>query len=197
MRPAPAGRAPAARPAPAGPPGPRATGLRPRVRAIVLGLACAAAATAAVAAEVTRFLPWTDPPPAAVKLTDLGGRPVSLEDYRGKVLLVSFWASWCGFCREQMLAMQRLKQRLAGQPFEVLAVNFGESPRRVRESLKDLPVDLRVAMDPDEAAARAWGVRVLPVSYLVGADGRPRYTVLGEFDWAGEEALRMIRPLLP
>jgi thiol-disulfide isomerase/thioredoxin len=113
------------------------------------------------------------------------------------VVLVSFWATWCTFCREQMLAMQQLKQRLAGQPFDIVVVNFGESPRRVREYLKDLPVDLRVIMDPDQEAAKAWRVRVLPVNYLVGVDGRPRYTILGEFDWAGGEAMTMIRRLMP
>ena len=163
----------------------------------MLGLGWSAAAPRAAAADTSRFLPWTDAPPAAVRLSDLDGRPVSPEDYRGKVLLVSFWATWCEFCREQMLAMQRLKQRLAGQPFDILAVNFGESPRRVREYLKDLPVNLRVAMDPEQSGARAWRVRVLPVNYLVGPDGRPRFTVLGEYDWAGDEAVAVIRGLLP
>ncbi|HXG15934.1 MAG TPA: TlpA disulfide reductase family protein [Calidithermus sp.] len=164
--------------------------------ALILGLAWSAAVRPA-AADPSRFLPWTDPPPAAAALADLNGRPVSPDEFRGKVVLVSFWATWCEFCREQMLAMQRLKQRLAGQPFDILAINFGESTRRVREYLRDLPVDLRVAMDPDQSVARAWRVRVLPVNYLVGPDGRPRYTVLGEYDWASDEAVAMIRRLLP
>jgi thiol-disulfide isomerase/thioredoxin len=154
-------------------------------------------ATLAGASEPSRFLAWTDPAPTPVRLNELDGRPVSImRDYAGKVVLVSFWASWCEFCREQMLAMERLKQRLAGEAFDIVAVNFGESPRRVREYLKTMPVDLRVLLDPDQTAAKAWRVRVLPVNYLVGADGEPRYTVLGEFDWASDEAVGAIRRLL-
>jgi len=168
-----------------------------RLLATVIGLAwLVAAVRPAAAAEAPRFLPWTEPAPATIRLTDLTGRPFSMEDYGGKVVLVSFWATWCTFCREQMLAMHHLKQRLGGQPFDIVAVNFGESSRRVREYLKDIPVDLRVVMDPDQEAAKAWRVRVLPVNYLVGVDRRLRYFVLGEFDWAGDEALGMIRQLM-
>ena len=150
----------------------------------------------APAAE-TRFLPWTEAPPPAVVLKDLAGRPMALTDYRGKVVLVSFWATWCEFCKEQMLAMQQLKQRLAGAPFEIVAVNFAESPAKVRDYVKGLSVDFRVVMDPNQDAVRAWRVRVLPVSFLVAGDGRPRYSVLGEFDWASDESVDTIRRLLP
>jgi len=105
---------------------------------------------------------------------------------------VSFWATWCEFCRERMLAMQQLKQRLAGQPFEIVAVNFAESPTKVRDYVKSLSVDFRVVLDPNQDAVKAWRVRVLPVSFVVGADGRPRYTVLGEFDWASDDAVSTI-----
>jgi hypothetical protein len=95
-----------------------------------------------------------------------------------------------------MLGLQALRQRLAGQPFEVLAVNFAESAARVRDHVGRLPVDLPVLLDPNQDAARAWRVRLLPVSFLVAPDGRPRYTVLGEFDWGSEEAVAAVRGLL-
>lgn len=173
--------------------------MRGLARASLLAIAIGAAATvpAAGAAEATRFIPWTDSPPAAVVLKDLDGRPASLADYRGKVVLVSFWATWCEFCKEQMLAMQQLKERLAGRPFDIVAVNFAESPVKVRQYVKGLAVDLRVFLDPDQDGARAWRVRVLPVSYLVGADGRPRYTVVGELDWASDDTVAVVSKLLP
>jgi thiol-disulfide isomerase/thioredoxin len=166
--------------------------------ATVLALLGATAAVAPAApADDTRFVPWTAPPPPAVVLNDLAGRPVAMADHRGKVVLVSFWATWCEFCKEQMLAMQRLQQRLAGQPFEIVAVNFAESPAKVRDYVKSLSVGFRVLLDPNQDAVRAWGVRVLPVSFVVGPDGRPRYSVLGEFDWASDQAVTTIRRLLP
>jgi len=169
-------------------------------RAVAVALAVVSATVAQPAAargEASRFVPWTEGTPPAVVLNDVAGRPTAMADYRGKVVLVSFWATWCEFCREQMLAMQELKQRLAGQPFEIVAVNFAESPTKVREYVKSLPVDFRVALDPNQDAARAWRVRVLPVTYLVAGDGRPRYSILGVFDWASDEAVNTIRQLLP
>jgi thiol-disulfide isomerase/thioredoxin len=171
--------------------------VRIAVAAALAGLCLGAAVAPAAAAPTARVLPRTARSPAGLRLTDLAGRPVRIEDYRGKVLLVSFWATWCEFCREQMLAMHRLQARMAGQPFEMLAVNFGESTRHVRAHLRDLPVgDLRVVMDPDQAASKAWRVRVLPVNFLVDPQGRTRYTVLGEYDWGGDEAVGMIRRLM-
>ena len=67
--------------------------------------------------------------PAALELEDLEGRPHRLDDYRGKVVLVNFWATWCGPCREEMPTLERLRQALAGRPFTVLAVNVGEGAR--------------------------------------------------------------------
>jgi thiol-disulfide isomerase/thioredoxin len=176
---------------------------RLRLGATTLGAAAAlfmavaaASSSGSASAETSRFLPWTEAPPAAVILKDLAGRPTSIADYHGKVVIVSFWATWCEFCREQMLAMRRLREQLAGQPFEIVAVNYGESPAKVREYVRSLSVEFPVILDPSQEGARAWQVRVLPVSFVVATDGRPRYTVLGEFDWASGKALDTIRELL-
>jgi thiol-disulfide isomerase/thioredoxin len=165
--------------------------------ATLLLVAWLAAVPAAHAAEASRFVPWMDGPPAPVVLSDITGRPATMADYRGKVVLVSFWATWCEFCREQMLAMQALKERLAGAPFEILAVNFAESPARVRDYAKTLPIDFRVVLDPNQDGAKAWRVRILPVSFLVGPDGQPRYSLIGVYDWASDEAVETVRRLLP
>jgi thiol-disulfide isomerase/thioredoxin len=166
--------------------------------ALALGLAAApATAPPAAPAAGSPFVPWRDAPPSAHTLKGLDGRVTTLADYHGKVLLVSFWASWCTFCKEQMAAMQKLRLELADQPFEILAVNFAESPARVREYVRSLAVDLPVILDPNQDVARAWRVRVLPVTFVVGADGQPRYSVLGEYDWASTEAVDTIRALLP
>lgn len=153
---------------------------------------------AGAGADPSRFLPWQGRPSPPLALKDLGGQPHSLADHRGKVVLVAFWATWCDRCKDEMPAMQKLKRELAGRPFEVLAVNFGESRARASEYLRRHAIDgYPVLLDPNQEAVQAWGVRILPVSFLVGTDGRVRYTVLGEMDWASEEATRTIRTLLP
>lgn len=168
------------------------------IRAVLVGgLAWTAVLSAPGArAEPTRFIPWNDTRTPALALRDLKGQPHGLADLRGKVVLVNFWATWCEPCRDEMPSMQRLEASLAGQPFAVLAVNFGESPQRVREFTDRLGLGFRVLLDPDREASRAWRVRVLPSSFLVDADGRVRHAVVGEMDWASREAERMVRALL-
>ena len=148
-------------------------------------------------ADVSRFVPWARPDTPALSLKDLSGKEHSLADYRGKVLLLNFWATWCEPCKDEMPSMRTLKERLAGQPFEVIVVNYGEGAGKVREFLAREKLDLLALLDPNRDAARAWRVRVLPGSYLIDADGKVRSSVIGEYDWASEEAMKIVRALLP
>ena len=93
--------------------------------------------------------------------------------------------------------MNKLRAALAGQQFEVLAVNLAEPESRIRRFIEQVPLDFPVLMDRDSAAAKAWRARVLPISFLVGPDGRIRYWVVGEIDWMQERARKAIETLLP
>ena len=142
-------------------------------------------------------MPWTRSETPALALKDLDGRTRTLADYRGRVILMNFWATWCEPCRDEMSSMRQLRERLAGEPFDVIAVNYGESGTRVSEFLARERLDFTVLLDPNREAARAWRVRLLPGSFLVGVDGHVRFSVIGEIDWMGEEAVRSVRSLLP
>ena len=141
--------------------------------------------------------PWSGGATPALELRDVEGRLHRLADYRGKVVLVNFWATWCEPCREEMPSMNRLRASLAGQPFEVLAVNLAESETRIRRFVEQLPLGFAVLMDRDSAVARAWQARVLPISFLVGPDGRIRYSAVGELDWNEERVRKLIISLFP
>jgi thiol-disulfide isomerase/thioredoxin len=165
-----------------------------------LVLAVIAVVSAALAGRVgadSRFVPWTRSDTPALTLKDLAGRTHSLAEYRGKVVLLNFWATWCEPCREEMPSMRALRERFAGRPFEVLAVNYGEAAGRVRDFLERERLDLPALLDPGQETARAWRVRVLPGSFLVDPEGRVRYSVVGELDWGSEDAVRTVRGLLP
>ena len=160
-----------------------------RFAVLVAAWACA---QAAVAAE---FRPWTGPTPA-LELRDLSGRAHRLADYRGKVVLVNFWATWCAPCRDEMPSIQRLRQSLDGRPFAVLAVNLAEPVSRIEKFLAQTPLDFPILLDADTSAAKAWKARFLPASYLVDTEGRVRYAHYGELDWAGPEARAKVLELL-
>ena len=148
-------------------------------------------------AQAQILKPWTGGATPALALRDLEGREHRLADYRGKVVLVNFWATWCEPCREEMPSMQRLRASLAGRPFEVLAINLAESESKVRRFLEQMPLRFPVLLDRDSGVAKAWRARILPVSFVIGPDGQIRYTALGELDWNEEKVRRAIAALLP
>lgn len=143
-----------------------------------------------------RFRPWRGATPP-LELKDLAGATHTLTRYRGRVVLVNFWATWCPPCRDEMPSLQRLRERLAGQPFVVLGVNYGESAARIDGFLRQVPVDFPMLRDPRHEAVEAWRVRTLPASFLIDPDGHARYSVVGEMDWATDEVLAVVRRLLP
>lgn len=140
---------------------------------------------------------WAGGPPPALALKDINGGSHRLSDYRGKVVLVNFWATWCGPCRDEMPSIQELKDKLAGKPFVVLAVNLDEPESRIRKFLSQMKLDFTILLDPEKKAARAWGARILPASYVIGPDGRIRYTLVGEINWGHEHVVSRIAELLP
>ncbi len=140
---------------------------------------------------------WTGGPTPVLALKDLDGRVRQLSDYRGRVILVNFWATWCAPCRDEMPSIQALKEKLAGKPFAVLAVNLDEPEPRIRKFLSQVKVDFTILLDSEKRAAKAWNARILPASYIIGPDGRVRYTLVGEINWANEHVVALISELLP
>ena len=149
------------------------------------------------AAAAADLKPWTGGPTPALTLKDLEGGSHRLSDYRGKVILVNFWATWCGPCRDEMPSIQELKNKLAGKPFVVLAVNLDEPESRIRKFLSQMKLDFIILLDPERKAARAWGARILPASYVIGPDGRIRYSLIGEINWGHDIVVSRISELLP
>ena len=141
--------------------------------------------------------PWTGGATPPLALADLEGKPHSIEAYRGKVLLVNFWATWCEPCREEMPSMNRLRAAMEGRPFAVLAVNLAESEPRIRRFMEEVPLDFPVLLDRDSGAAKAWRARILPVSFVLGPEGRIRYFAVGAIDWSSEPVRKAILGLMP
>jgi len=124
------------------------------------------------------------------------GRSHDLADYRGKVVLVNFWATWCEPCRAEMPSMDRLRSSLKGKPFEVLAVNLAEPLSRIEKFVDSMPLGFPLLRDRDGGAGRAWKAKLLPASFLIDRDGKIRYVAYGEIDWTSEAVRARVAELL-
>ena len=140
--------------------------------------------------------PWTAGPTPALELQDAAGAPHRLADYRGSVVLVNFWATWCEPCSEEMPSMERLRAALQGKRFVVLAVNVGEGARAARAFGEQMALGFPLLLDGDTKTARAWGARLLPASFVVGPGGDIRYSYLGAIDWNRDDVRAAIEGLL-
>jgi thiol-disulfide isomerase/thioredoxin len=107
------------------------------------------------------------------------GAVVHLSDYKGKVLLVDFWASWCTSCKTAFPALAALYREYQPRGFEVLAVNLDEERRRAETFLAAYPHRMTVLFDPKGASPEAFGVKGMPTSYLIDRSGTIRFTHLG------------------
>ena len=105
------------------------------------------------------------------RLTDLEGKPQSLSQYRGKIVLVNFWATWCKPCTTEMPAMQASFDKLRDKGFVVLAINELEDDAKVREHIKQYGHTFPVLMDRDNKVANQFGVFGLPVSVFIDQQG--------------------------
>jgi thiol-disulfide isomerase/thioredoxin len=160
---------------------------------LVLTLAACGPAWAA-GGTMKPFTGGGETPPLALR--DLQGRQHKLADYKGKVVVLNFWATWCDPCREEMPAMQRLQDKLAGK-LVVLAVDYGEGPPRVGDFLKKVPVRFTVLLDRDTSAATAWKVKVLPTTLVIDPAQRIRYVAVGDVGWDTPPVEAEIVKLLP
>jgi len=168
---------------------------RRRCLAWALAAVLATVQAAAWAAGGT-LKPWSGGATPPLALRDLAGKEHKLADYKGKVVVLNFWATWCDPCREEMPSMQRLQDKLAGK-LVILAVDYGEGAPRIKDFLQKVPVKFTVLLDRDTSAATAWKVKVLPTTLVIDPEQKVRLVAVGDIGWDSQAVEEQIRKLLP
>ncbi|WP_168356391.1 TlpA family protein disulfide reductase [Lysobacter enzymogenes] len=182
--------------------------LRP-LAGLALALACAGAfaqtpaPAAAQAARPASLAPAAsaapalgDPAPDFLGL-DRRGRPVKVSDYRGKPVVISFWAGWCAPCRRELPMLSTLQRSVGREHLQVIAVNLNEPRHDYEEFLRLNPgLDLDFIRDPG-SAARYYGVRTVPNLFVVDRDGKLVQAHRGYSPEKIEQFVRELAPLLP
>lgn len=121
---------------------------------------------------------------------------VSLSDMRGKVVLLDFWASWCGPCRQSFPWMNDMQTKYGDQGFEVIAVNLDQESEAAAEFLSKIPASFTVAYDPDGETPQAYEVMGMPSAYLIDRDGQIHSQHIGFHDDRKDNYEADIRSLL-
>ncbi len=164
-----------------------------------LAAACAAAQGAPGTEELMRSIGLTKPPftrAPEFNLRDGHGGLASLSGQRGKLVLLNFWATWCGPCREEMPSMEQLSRFFGGQGFTVLAINQRESAAQVLRFLQAHGLNFRAPLDSDGRVAASYRVFGMPATYLIDAGGQAIGLKSGPRDWAAREVVEVFRKLI-
>jgi peroxiredoxin len=137
-------------------------------------------------------------PASDFELQDMDDEKVKLTDYRGMVVLLNFWATWCPPCIREMPSMERLQQKVDAEGFKVIAVNQMEDADEVFAFTGQLEVDptFEILFDKNSKVSQDYAVRGLPTTYLIDKEGKIRYRAVGgrEFDHA--EVIKIIKQLI-
>ena len=141
--------------------------------------------------------PRTSKPAPDFILHDLHGKKVSLNQFKGKPILINFWATWCGPCKEELPSMQRLHDdSKSNGDIQILAISIDRSNiEKIHQYAQSLNLTFPILLDPDRIARKPYFVRGLPTSYLVDADGKLQGFISGARNWDGPAARQVFQLL--
>jgi len=131
------------------------------------------------------------------QLYDLDGHLVTLSDYRGRIVFLNFWATWCGPCKIEMPAMEALYREFNRRDFEILAVSTDQQGAAVtRPFSEEMGLTFPILHDSDFRVGVAYGARTLPMTFLLDRRGVVTHRIFGARDWQSPEAHALIKNLL-
>ncbi len=163
---------------------------------VALGLFPPKAAAASLADKLGILPPQAKIEAPDFEVTTPDGAQLRLRDYRGKVVFLNFWATWCIPCRREMPAMEKLYREFRDQGFSIIALDLNEPAAAVRAFVKELGLTFPVGIDPGMVNFAVYGGRALPTSYLIGRDGMILGIIIGPREWDSKDARAYVKSLL-
>ena len=136
------------------------------------------------------------PAPSPLKLSDIMGETRSLKEFRGRVVVVNFWASWCPPCLREFPSLARFRKGMTDHPFYVIAVNSGESRGVVERFQRLIANDFVLLLDSSSRETRAWQVEVFPTTFVIDSKGDVVYRWVGEVDWDDLQNRKVVEDLM-
>jgi len=132
----------------------------------------------------------------ALILNDLKGKTHDLSQYKNQVVLVQFWATYCAPCRKEMPSMNRLQNKLKGKNFKILAVDMAEETDDVLAFVKEVKPEFTILLDTDGTYIQQWKVFAAPANFIIGKDGKIKYTLYGGVEWDSDTIVKQLTELM-
>ena len=134
--------------------------------------------------------------PRSLELQSVKGGLISRKNYKNRVTIINFWATWCPPCVKEIPSLNRLRNKMRGKPFELISVNYAENKDRVNSFFERVHVSYPVLLDEDGRESAAWNVIVYPSTFVIGPDGNIAYGVNGAIEWDSDEVVSALNRLL-
>lgn len=134
--------------------------------------------------------------PLGIQLKDIFGNTVSLSDFRGKIVFLNFWASWCPTCVVEMSSMENLHRRFKDEDFAMIAVNLRESATQVKSFLEKRQLSFTTLLDSSGEVAAALAVNALPTTFFLDKEGRILGMALGSREWDHPASMELFEVLM-
>ncbi len=135
-------------------------------------------------------------PPDDFALKDLDGKMVRLSDYRGKVIFLNFWATWCLPCRIEMPSMEKLYRKFKNRDFTIVTINLQETTKAVKAFFKRYRLTFPALLDSDGIVGRLFGIRSIPATFILNQKGGMVGKAFGPREWDGKVAEQLFDLLI-
>jgi thiol-disulfide isomerase/thioredoxin len=129
--------------------------------------------------------------PVEISLKDLNGQPVSLSDFRGKIVFLNFWTTWCYACRIEMPDMEKLYQKFKNKDFAIVTINLQESASQVKQFFKEFNLTFTALLDSDGEVGAHFMITAIPTSFILDKKGIIIGKVMGPREWDGKKAFAL------
>jgi len=133
--------------------------------------------------------------PSPFTLKDSNKKTIVMDNFKNKVTVVNFWATWCPPCVEEIPSLNRLRQKMKGKPFELISINYAESSQTIDNFLKKINVEFPVLLDIDGSVSTKWNVVAFPSTFVIGPDGKIHYGINAAIRWDSDEIVTLLNSL--
>lgn len=134
--------------------------------------------------------------PIKIELEDVNGNLVSRTDFKGQLTMINFWATWCPPCVEEIPSLNRLKDKMAGLPFELISINYTEERQDIIDFMKKVNVEFPILLDKDGRLAKEYNVITYPSTFIIDKQGKIKYGVNAAIEWDDPELIKQLKSSL-